>query len=346
MMNMKIVKKIAPFILITALAGSILAGCSNEKTASDSESAKAKEDKVIQYSSSAGSVEIAELAEELGFLGDLKLDNIGSTSGGPEDIQLTATKQLDFGNAFNGAIIKSVSEGVKIKSVIGSYGVDEKTKGGLFVLEESPIKKAKDLIGKKIGVNTLGAQAEFFNVQYLREKGLSEKEIDQVQLVVIPTANAEQILRSKQNDAVRLSELTKDRALEKGGIREITNDLDIYGEAFTAGSYFFADEYIEKNPNTVKRFVNGVAKAHEWSKKTPRKEVVATLEKIVKGRNNNEPTENLKYWESFGVASTGGLIQQEEYGVWIDYLVKDDQLKKGQVKLKDLYTNEFNSYAK
>ncbi|NMD70940.1 ABC transporter substrate-binding protein [Bacillus sp. DNRA2] len=343
---MRIAKKLAPIVLLTALAGGILSGCSSEKTAAGSDSKTKQEDKVLQYSGAAGSVEIAELAEDLGYLGDIKLENAGSSSGGPEDIQLTATKQIDFGNAFNGAVIKSVSEGVKIKSVIGSYGVDEVTKGGLFVLEDSPIKTAKDLIGKKVGVNTLGAQAEFFNVQYLRDKGLTEKEIDKVQLVVIPTANAEQILRSGQNDAVRLSELAKDLALEKGGIREITNDLDIYGGPFTAGSYFFADDYIKENPNTVKTFVEGVAKAHEWAKTTPREEVIQRLEKIVKGRNNNEPTANLKYWKSFGVASKGGVIQPKEYTVWVDYLVNDKQLKKGQVKLEELYTNKFNSFAK
>lgn len=343
---MNMAKKLAPIVLLTALAGSILSGCSSDKTAAGSNSKPKQEDKVLQYSGAAGSVEIAELAEDLGYLGDIKLENAGSSSGGPEDIQLTATKQIDFGNAFNGAVIKSVSEGVKIKSVIGSYGVDEDTKGGLFVLEDSPIKTAKDLIGKKVGVNTLGAQAEFFNVQYLRDKGLTEKEIDKVQLVVIPTANAEQILRSGQNDAVRLSELAKDLALEKGGIREITNDLDIYGGPFTAGSYFFADDYIKDNPNTVKTFVKGVAKAHEWAKTTPREEVIQRLEKIVKGRNNNEPTANLKYWKSFGVASKGGAIQPKEYTVWVDYLVNDKQLKKGQVKLEELYTNKFNSFAK
>ncbi|WP_338452971.1 ABC transporter substrate-binding protein [Niallia oryzisoli] len=344
---MKKVKKLGSFILITALAGSILAGCSNDtKTATKNTSDSKEEDKVLQYSGAAGSVEIAELAEDLGYLEDIKLENTGSTSGGPEDIQLTATKQIDFGNAFTGAVIKSIAEGVKIKSVVNSYGVNEETRGGLFVLEESGIKSAKDLIGKKVGVNTLGAQAEFFLVQYLRDNGLTEKEIEQVQLVVIPTANAEQILRSKQVDAVRLSELSKDRALEKGGILELTNDLEIYGGPFGAGTYSFAEEYIKENPNTVKTFVNGVAKAVEWSKSTPREEVIARLEKIVNERNNNETTNNLKYWKSFGIESTGAVIQPEDFDVWVDYLVKDGQLKEGQVTLEDLYTNEFNSYAK
>lgn len=338
-------KKLASFVLLISLAAIGLAGCSESSTVSGSASEN-KEDKVLQYSGAAGSVNLPELAADLGYLGDLKLENIGTTSGGPEQIQLVATNQIDFASAFTGAVIKSIAEDVAIKSVVNSYGVDELSKGGLFVLEDSPIKSAKDLVGKKVGVNTLGAQAEFFLVQYLRDNGLTEEEIKQVQLVVIPSANAEQILRNKQVDAARLSELSKERALEKGGIREITNDLEIYGGPFGAGTYSFSEEYIKKNPNTVKTFVNGVAKALEWSKTTPREEVVARLEKIVSERGNNESTNNVKFWKSFGIESKGAVIQPEDFQVWVDYLVADGQLKEGQVKLEDLYTNEFNSYAK
>lgn len=338
-------KKLASFLLLISLAAIGLAGCSESSTVSGSASEN-KEDKVLQYSGAAGSVNLPELAADLGYLGDLKLENIGTTSGGPEQIQLVATNQIDFASAFTGAVIKSIAEDVAIKSVVNSYGVDELSKGGLFVLEDSPIKSAKDLVGKKVGVNTLGAQAEFFLVQYLRDNGLTEEEIKQVQLVVIPSANAEQILRNKQVDAARLSELSKERALEKGGIREITNDLEIYGGPFGAGTYSFSEEYIKKNPNTVKTFVNGVAKALEWSKTTPREEVVARLEKIVSERGNNESTNNVKFWKSFGIESKGAVIQPEDFQVWVDYLVADGQLKEGQVKLEDLYTNEFNSYAK
>lgn len=338
-------KKLASFVLLISLAAIGLAGCSESSTVSGSASEN-QEDKVLQYSGAAGSVNLPELAADLGYLGDLKLENIGTTSGGPEQIQLVATNQIDFASAFTGAVIKSIAEDVAIKSVVNSYGVDELSKGGLFVLEDSPIKSAKDLVGKKVGVNTLGAQAEFFLVQYLRDNGLTEEEIKQVQLVVIPSANAEQILRNKQVDAARLSELSKERALEKGGIREITNDLEIYGGPFGAGTYSFSEEYIKKNPNTVKTFVNGVAKALEWSKTTPREEVVARLEKIVSERGNNESTNNVKFWKSFGIESKGAVIQPEDFQVWVDYLVADGQLKEGQVKLEDLYTNEFNSYAK
>lgn len=52
--------------------------------------------------------------------------------------------------------------------------------------EDSPIRTARDFIGKKITVNTLGAHAEAVINTYLRKNGLSAEEIKQVQLVVVP----------------------------------------------------------------------------------------------------------------------------------------------------------------
>ncbi|MDU4696275.1 MAG: ABC transporter substrate-binding protein [Paenibacillus sp.] len=325
--------------LLVAVA--LLSGCIDDRVGATGE-----EDKVLQYNSAPGSVSFPELAEDLGYLGEVKLESIGSTTGGPESIQLTATKQTDFGSAFNGAIIKSVAQNVKIKSVIGSYGRDKHTFIGAYVLEGSPIQTAKDFIGKKVGVNTLGAHLEFMTKDYLRAGGLTDKEISQVTLVTVPSGNAEQILRSGQIDAVLLSGVARDRALEKGGLIELFKDIDIYQTEFTAGDYFFAEEYIKNNPNTVRQFVEGVAKAIEWERTTPREEVIQRMESIVDKRDGKDAALNLKYWKSTGIATEGGVIEPEEYQRWIDWLVQSGDLKEGQVKPEDLYTNEFNPYAR
>ncbi|MFJ8244329.1 ABC transporter substrate-binding protein [Peribacillus asahii] len=334
-------KKLASLILATGVIGSILTGCSDNKTAADS-----KEDTVLQYQGSPGTVSFAELAEDLGYLGDLKLDYIGDSTGGPESIQLTSTKQIDFGAAFNGAIIKSYSKNVKLKSVVGNYGSDENTYIGAYVLEDSTIKSPKDLINRKVGVNILGAHMEFVIKDYLRQGGLTEKEIEQVTLVTIPSSNAEQSLRNNQIDAVLLSGIARDRALETGGIVELFKDIDVFGTEFTAGDYFFTEQYIKDNPNTVQQFTEGVAKAIEWAQTTPREEVIARFEKIINERGRKETTDNLKYWKSTGIAETGGVITPSEYDVWIDWLVRNGELKEGQVKAEDLYTNEYNPFAK
>src|SRR5690606_12628924 len=96
--------------LISLLIASVLTGCG---TGSKQASAGAGgEDKVLQYQGSPGNASFPELAYDLGYLGDLTLDNVSNATGGPESIQLTATGDTDFGSAFNGAIVKAVSKNV------------------------------------------------------------------------------------------------------------------------------------------------------------------------------------------------------------------------------------------
>ncbi|QCR33382.1 ABC transporter substrate-binding protein [Lysinibacillus sp. SGAir0095] len=335
--------KRALFILVSMLIGGLLVGCSSKAGGA---SAQKGEDKVLQYQGTPSTVSYPELAADLGYLGDLTLEDIGTGSGGPESIQLTGTGEIDFGSAFNGAIVKAVSKGAKLKSVVGSYGSDEYTYMGVYVLEDSGIQSAKDLIGKKIGVNTLGAHAEFVIKDFLRQNNLTEEEIAEVQLVTIPSSNAEQSLRNNQLDAVQLSGIGRDLALERGEITELFRDIDVFGGEFTAGDYFFTVKYIKENPTTVKTFTEGVAKAIDWAQMKPAKDVIARFEKIISKREGNQTTDYMRFWKSSGIAEKGGLIKESEYSIWIDWLIKNGELEAGKISAKDLYTNEFNPYAK
>lgn len=330
------------FLLLSAIVA--LTGCSTND-ATGKATASVSQDQVLEYQSTPGVVIYPELAEALGYLGDVKLKKVGDMIGGPESIQLTATGETDFGSAFNGAIIKSVAQGVTIKSVVGSYGSDEHTYIGYFTLEDSDIKTAKDLIGKKIGVNILGAHSEFAVKQYLRDNGLTEDDIKQVELIVVPGASAEQILRAGQIDVVALGGTARERAVETGGIRAVFKDIDLFGD-FTAGEFFFTAKYMEENPDTVSKFVEGVAKAIEWARETPIEEVVAKYTEIIEAREGDETTANVKYFKSTGIAEEGGVIAEQEFQRWIDWLVKNGELEEGQIKAEDLYTNVYNPYAK
>ena len=328
----------ALFILVGLLL--IAAGCSNgeakEKKSGDYETLK------LKYQGTAGTVTLPELAEDLGFLDPIKLDWVGNVNGGPQDIQTAATGQIDFGGAFNGAIIKLRESGAPIKPVIGYYGSDKESYIGFYTLEGSKIKEAKDLIGKKVGVNTLGAHHELVLKEYLKQNGLTDKEIKQVTLVVIPVGNTEQALKQKQVDVVALSGAGRERALEHGGITKLFSDYDLFGE-FTAGSYVFTEKFIKQNPNTVKKFVEATAKAIEWTRTTPRDEVIARFQKIIEKRGRNEDSETVTYWKSYGVSEKGGYIQKSDFSIWKEWLKNNGEIK-GNVNLDDLFTNEYNPY--
>ena len=121
----------------------------------------------LRYQGLAGIVLYPELADALGYLAPLKLEWVGNTTSGPQDLQAATTGDTDFGEAFNGAIIKLVAAGAPVRAVLAYGGADKLTSGGLFVRRDSSLRTPKDLIGKMIGVNTLMAEHECFIEQYL-----------------------------------------------------------------------------------------------------------------------------------------------------------------------------------
>lgn len=299
----------------------------------------------IRAQSVPGAVLYTELAEELGYLAPLKLKYIGSTFSGPQDIQTVATGDADIGQAFNGAIAKMVAAGAPIRALVGAYGIDEHTWGGFFVKEDSPIRGARDLIGKKLAVNTLGAHQELVLREYLSRAGLTREEIAQVTLVAVPLVNAEQLLRQGQVDAAMLQSIFRDKAVERGGVRPLFSDYDLFGR-FTAGSFVTRLEFIEKNPKTAAKLVDGIARAIEWARAQPREAVIAKKRAILAKRKRNEDDSFVQYWKSAGIANPGGVISPREFQVWLDWLQKDGQLKSSSIPLSRFYTNELNPFYK
>lgn len=325
---------------LSALLVGLLAACSAQAAAKPGE----PETLELRYQGSVGAVTFPEFAEELGYLGPIKLKWIGNTVSGPQDIQAAATGQTDFGGAFNGAIVKLATAKAPIKAVIGYYGSDEDSYIGYFVPDGSPIKGPRDLIGKKIGVNTLGAHLEAVLKEYLKRGGLTPDEIKQVELVVVPPVNTEQALRQGQIDVAALSGILRDKALQRGGIHPLFKDIDLFGP-FTAGSVVLTEKFIRQNPNTTKKFVEAFARAVEWTQTHSREEVVAKAKQIIAERKRNEDTTAIDFWKSSGVANKGGVIDAKEFQTWIDWLEREGEIKKGQVKAEDLFTNAYNPFG-
>ena len=298
----------------------------------------------IRYQGWAGQVIWIELAESLGYLAPLKAKWVGNTISGPQDIQSVVTGDVDFGGAFNGAVVKLLAKKAPIKAVLGYYGVDDNNYTGYFVKSDSPIKTARDLIGKKVAVNTLGAHHEFMVREYLERNKVSDADAKQVTLVITPPVSGEQALRQNHVDVTALGGVLRDKALERGGIRPLFTDQDLYGN-FTAGSIVLHNKFLEQNPKASKQLVTALSRSIEWARKTPPAEVRAQYEKIIKARGRAESADAIQYWKSTGVPSIGGVILEKDIQVWIDWLVKDEVIKAGQVKPSDLYTNALNPYA-
>ncbi|MEE2521101.1 ABC transporter substrate-binding protein [Pseudarthrobacter sp. J75] len=331
--------------LLSAAAAVVLAltvsGCGGDAEAGAGGS-QGSEVKELRYQGWANTVTLPELAEDLGYLGDVKLKWVGNTTSGPQDIQSAATGQTDFGGAFAGAVVKLIEAGAPVKAVVNYYGQDEETFNGFYVKEDSSIRSARDFIGKKIAVNTLGAHADAVISTYLRKSGLSADEAKQVQLVPLPPNDTEEAIRRGQVDAGSLGGVLQDKALAAGGLRSVFSDTEFFG-TFAGGPYVLSNDFIARNPNTTRTFATGVAKAIDWAGKTPREEVIARFTRIVKERGRNESTEALQYWKSAGVPDAGA-IKDEDFTRWAEWLTSSGIVTK-DLTPANYYTNEFNELA-
>ncbi|MFF8833306.1 ABC transporter substrate-binding protein [Streptomyces sp. NPDC015131] len=326
-----------------ALAGlsTVAAGCG---TALGGGASGAGGTRTLRYQGWTGQVIPAELAEGLGYLPGLRLEWVGNTISGPQDIQAAATGQVDFGGAFNGAVVKLAANGAPVKAVISYYGSDEHAYSGYYVRADSPIRSARDLVGKKVGMNTLGAHSEALLDIYLRRAGLPDADAEKVQALVVPPVSTEQSLRQRQIDVAVLSGVLREKAVAAGGLRPLFTDHQLLGP-FSAGTYVMTERFIREDPEAVRTFVTGVGRALDWARTTPRAQVVARMTDIVKRRGRAEDLDPLRYWKSYGVAAPGGRVAEGELRLWIDWLAERGDIDRGRVRLDALYTNEFNAPA-
>jgi ABC-type nitrate/sulfonate/bicarbonate transport system substrate-binding protein len=328
---------VAALVAALSLLATACGGDSGAEVTSDGKT-------VIRYQGWASQVGLAELAEDLGYYEKVDLEWVGDTTSGPQDIQSVATGQVDVGGAFNGAVVKLAAADAPLISVLGYYGADDQTYSGYYVLDGSPIRSARDLIGKKVGMNTLGAHHEFLVREWLAQQGLAPEEIAQVELTVVPPVNTEEALRQGQIDVGTLNGVFRDTALARGGLRPLFTDQSLFG-SFTYGTQVFRRDFVDQNREAVADYVQGTSRAIRWTQTQPREVVVQRFKDIIDKRGRNENTQFVEYWKSVGVAGPGGVIDEREIQIWIDWLVRNGELQPGQLTASDLYTNEFVPYA-
>jgi ABC-type nitrate/sulfonate/bicarbonate transport system substrate-binding protein len=298
----------------------------------------------FRYLGAPGSVDILELAEDLGYLAPVKLKNVGMVAGGPQGIQVLLSGDTDISGSFISPVINVVASGAPVTAVLASYGYASKEDsyfayGGFYVREEGSIHGPRDLIGKKIAINALGAQAEVMLREYMARGGLSKAEIAQAEFLVIPPVSMEQVLLQRQVDVAQSSGVGF-----KQGVRKLFGTEDLY-QNFIAGAYVMSNRYLRENPNASRHVISGMGRAIEWAKTTPRAEVLARFRQIIAKRGGNESTTIIDVWTGYGVSTPGGILRDADFQIWIDWLIRDGQLKADDVDLKKLYTNAFNIYA-
>lgn len=322
-----------------AVAG-LTSACGSSGVASDPSSSLKV---TIRYQTSPGLINLAEMASALGYIPDITLKDVGVVQGGPEAMQALATGQVDLAGSFVGAVANVVSNGTPIKAVIAYYGSDSKAYDEILVRTGSGISKPSDLIGKKVGVNTLGAQAEALIDLWLKKNGLTEAQINQVTLVPLPSIDIEAALRHGQIDAGLFNGALLTKAVQGGGLTSIMKDTDVFGD-YNGGSYEMADSWLAAHPAAATEFVTGMAKAIHYIKTHSASNVLGIYDKWLTAHGEQDDVSALSTWVSTGIATPYGQLSNADFTRWIPWL-QEKGLLKASLNASSLYTNKYNKYA-
>lgn len=287
----------------------------------------------IRFLASQGGLAAHELADALGYFNGtgITLQNVGYAQGGPASLFALASGDVELGSAATAAVLNSIAGGNDFIAAYPSNGINKTTESIFYTLEGSPIKSVKDLAGKTIAVNTLGAHLDYTVREALHSAGLPE---NAAKLVVVPGPQLEQVLRSKQVDVSAFGYWQKTfegAALKNGPMQKIFGDTDVLGE-IAGGFIVMRRDWIKDHSQAAKVFVEKSEAALEYARLHP-EETKVLIAKVLASRGENP--EIAQYFTGYGVRE-GGKAVPRDLQFWIDILVRSNVLKPGQLKAEDI----------
>jgi ABC-type nitrate/sulfonate/bicarbonate transport system substrate-binding protein len=297
---------------------------------------------VIRYLGNHGSVATYEIADALGWLREkgIRIESEGYSQGGPESLVALASGSVDIAGAAIPAIINAMAAGAKLLAVQPNGGVDKDVNSKFFVLAGSRIRTAKDLQGKSIAVNTLGAHLDYTVREYLRNNGMTP---DAVELITVPGPQLEQILRHRQADVVAAGAwqtVFAGKIAAGGGVRVVFTDYDVLGN-IVLGADAMKTSFIAAHAQAVRDFVTTCARASDWTIQYP-EQARKLVAEILQRRDDNPAL--AQYWVGYGLRQHA-LFTSRDADFWIDVLVRSGKLKPGQLSHDDIVTNKYNGFA-
>lgn len=287
----------------------------------------------LRYLASQGGLAAHELAAELGYFEGtgITLENVGYAQGGPASLIALASGDVEIGSAATSAVLNSIIGGNDFVAAYPSNGINNEVQSTFYVLEDSPIKSIKDIAGKSIAVNTLGAHLDYTIREALHSVGLPADAANQL---VVPGPQLEQVLRSKQVDIAAFGywqTTFEGAALKNGGLRPIFDDTDVLGD-IAGGFVVLRRDFAREHPEAAKIFVEQSARALDYAREHP-EETKKILAKALSERGEN--ADIAQYFRGYGVRA-GGLPVERDIQFWIDVLVREGKLKEGQLAAKDI----------
>jgi NitT/TauT family transport system substrate-binding protein len=203
------------------------------------------------------------VAQELGFFKEEGLSvGFEYSQGGFLAIQLVATGKADITSNTVEPLILGYSKGIRAKAF---YRYNTRLLFYIGVPVQSPIKTVADLRGKRIGTFSMGSAIIPVVRSHLKTAGVPPE-----QVTILPVGIGDQAAAALTSGKVDVLAMWDPAfaALETSGLKFrylVHPQLKDVGN----GGYFASDSFIKANPDAVRGFARGVAKATVFAMANP-----------------------------------------------------------------------------
>jgi NitT/TauT family transport system substrate-binding protein len=179
--------------------------------------------------------------------------------GGAEAVPKLKSKNLDISfGAWVPFFMAQESGAIELHAVAPAFDSGPGTHV-VLVPKDSPIKSARDLAGKKIGINVKHNLGSLLMQATLQPQGV--KLDDEKDFVAMPFPNMEAALKSRSVDAAQGVEPFNTQIQQAIGARQLV-DLSAGPTAkFPIAGYVSTKDFAEENPKTVAAFQRAIGKA-------------------------------------------------------------------------------------
>ncbi len=172
----------------------------------------------------------------------------------------------DFATIDGGAMMQLVAKGLQVKSVMGLY---QRNPIGVIYNIKSGITKPKDLEGKTLVITNGDAPAALLPAF----AAATSIDLKKVNVVSTDPASKNAAVISGRGDAVVTFSFQAVPIIEAAGVAVRTFDYADHGVTVPGITLIARPEYLDKNPETVRKLVRAIRKAFEWTRDNPEKAV-------------------------------------------------------------------------
>jgi NitT/TauT family transport system substrate-binding protein len=176
------------------------------------------------------------------------------------------SKSVELSTPTPTTFLQAVDNGIDLVIVAATHTYPTPNKVGLLVSAASDVTAARDLMGKKVGVNGIGGMQFVLLQEWLVKHGVNPKLVTFVEISFPQMADA---LQARQIDAVTISEPFYQRVIAAKTGRVLA-DLQADIPAGTLGTmYVSTGEWAKQNPGTIAAFRASLEDATRFIKADP-----------------------------------------------------------------------------